>query len=109
MVNPAINVALLAAANQEEIQQKIEGPLKKARAVARESAVALELKDKEQKLLDQALASGSVKRTDDGRLYLNERVIADRNEGQGFMALLILLAIASVIASVAVLAAQAGN
>ena len=110
MVNPAINVALLAAAaNQEEIREKIEGRLKRGGAISAAKAIVLDLKDKEQKLLDQALASGSVKRTDDGRLYLNERVIADRNEGHGFMALLILLAIASVIASVAVLAAQAGN
>ena len=108
MVNPAITAALIAASRQEDVQ-KLEGRLKKARALSVASAVALELKDKEQKLLDQALATGSVKRTDDGRLYLNERVIADRKEGQGFLALLITLAVASVIASVAVLAAQAGN
>ena len=104
MVNPAITVALMAAANQEEIQEKIEGRLKKARAVSEASAVALELKDKERELLDEALTGGTVKRTSDGRFYLNERVIADRNEGQGFMALLLLLAVASVIASVVVLA-----
>ena len=104
MVNPAITVALMAAANQEEIQEKIEGRLKKARAVSEASAVALELKDKERQLLDEALTGGTVKRTSDGRFYLNERVIADRNEGQGFMALLLLLAVASVIASVVVLA-----
>ena len=109
MVNPAITAALLAAANQEEIQEKIEARLKKAKAVSTGSAIALELKEKEQELLDQAIASGAVKRSADGRFYLNERVIADRNEGQGFTALLILLAIASVIASIAVLAAQAGN
>ena len=109
MVNPAITAALLAAANQEEIEQKVEGRLKKAGALSMASAVALELKDKEQKLLDQALASGTVKRTDDGRLYLNERVIADRKEGQGFMALLILLAVASILASAIALAARSGN
>jgi hypothetical protein len=109
MVNPAITAALVAAANQEEVQEKIEGRLKKAGAVSAARAVRLELKDKEQALLDQALASGSVKRTDDGRLYLNERVIADRTEGQGYVVLLILLAVASVIASVAVLAAQSGG
>jgi hypothetical protein len=109
MVNPAITTALLAAANQEEIQEKIEGRLKKARAVSPASAITLELKGKQQGLLDQAIAGGTVKRTDDGRLYLNERAISDRNEGQGFMALLILLAVASVIASIAVLAARAGS
>lgn len=108
MVNPAISAALIAASQQEEVE-KIEGRLKKARAVSATSAIALDLKPKEQKLLNQAMAAGSVKRTDDGRLYLNERVIADRKEGQGFMAVLILLAVASVIASLAVLASQAGN
>ena len=56
-------------------------------------------------MLDQALASGTVKRTADGRSYLDEMAVADRKEGQGFMALLIMLVIASVIASAAVLAA----
>ena len=93
MVNPAITAALLAASNQEKIQEKIEGRLKKARAVSTGSAIAVDLKEKERELLDQAIASGTVKRTDGGRLYLNERVIADRKEGQGFMALLILLAL----------------
>ncbi|HXG82297.1 MAG TPA: hypothetical protein VNJ05_10915 [Sphingomicrobium sp.] len=109
MVNPAITASLLAAANKEEIQEKIEARLKKANATSRASAIALELKDKERKLLDQALAAGTVQRTDDGRLYLNELAIANRNEGQGFTALLILLIIASVIASVAVLASRAGS
>ena len=108
MVNPAITAALIAASHQEEME-KIEARLKKAGALSTGSAVALELKDKEHKLLDQALASGTVKRTADGRLYLNERAVADRQEGHGFMALLIILVVASVIASVAVLAAQSGG
>ncbi len=109
MVNPAITAALIAASRQEDVAQKIEARLKTARALSAATAVALELKDKEQELLDQALAAGSVKQTSDGRLYLNERVIADRKEGQGFMALLILLAVASVLASVVALAAQSGG
>ena len=108
-MNPAITAALIAASHQEEIEQKIEGRLKKANATSMASAVTLELNDKEHKLLDQALAGGTVKRRADGRLYLNEQVIADRKEGQGFMALLILLVVASIIASVAVLVARAGS
>ena len=107
MVNPAITAALIAASRQEE--QKVEARLKTARALSAATAVALELKDKEQDLLDQALAAGSVKQTSDGRLYLNERVIADRKEGQGFMALLILLAVASVLASAAVLLSRSAG
>ena len=105
MVNPAITAALIAASHQEEMEQKVEGRLKKARALSPGSAIALELRDKEQKLLDQALASGTVRQTADGRLYLNERAIADRTEGQGFMALLIVVAVCSIIASVVALAA----
>ena len=109
MVNPGIAAVLIAASRQEEVEQNIEGRLKDAGAHSAASAITLELGDKDQALLEQALASGTVKRTDDGRIYLNERAIADRTEGQGFMALLILLAVASVIASVAILAAQAGS
>ena len=109
MVNPAITAALIAASNQEEVEEKIEGRLKKANAVSLGSAIMLELKDKERKLLDQALATGTVKRAADGRVYLDELAIADRKEGQGFMALLILLMVASVIASVAVLVGRAGS
>ena len=76
MVNPAITAALIASSRQEGVEQKIEGRLKKAGALSRASAVVLELKEKERVLLDQALASGTVQRTEDGRLYLNERVIA---------------------------------
>lgn len=108
-MNPAITAALIAASNQEEIQEKIEGRLKAANATSIAKAVALELDSKEKELLDQALASGTVKQTSDGRLYLNEQVLADRNEGQGFMALLILLVVASVIASIAVLTGKIGG
>ena len=109
MVSPAITAALIAAASQEEVEQKIEGRLKKAGAISIARAVALDLEGKDQKLLNQALASGSVKRTNDGRLYLDERVISERNEGQAFMVLLILLVVGSVIASAIALASQAGN
>ena len=106
MVNPAITAALIAASNQEEVEEKIEGRLKKAHAISWGSAIKLDLKEKEQKLLDQALASRTVKRTPDGRLYLDELAIADRKEGQVFMALLIMLVIASVVASAAILMAR---
>lgn len=107
MVNPGITAVLIAASRQEEAEQEIEDRLKEAGADSAASAITLELADKEQALLEQALASGTVKRTGDGRIYLNERAIADRKEGHGFMALLILLAVASVVASIAILAAQA--
>ncbi|MFL6738465.1 MAG: hypothetical protein ACJ8E4_02415 [Sphingomicrobium sp.] len=109
MTNPAITAALIAASRQEDVEQKIEGRLKKAKAFSPASAVALELKDKEQALLDQALAAGTVKRTAGGRVYLDELALADRKEGQNFMAILILLVAASIIASIGILLVWSGG
>jgi len=109
MANPAITAALIAAAHQEEVEEKVEARLKKANALTPASAIALELKDKERELLDLALAAGTVKRTGDGRLYLDELAVADRRDGQGFMALLIMLVAASIIASGIVLVLRAGG
>jgi hypothetical protein len=109
MTNPAITAALIAASRQEDVEEKIEGRLKKANAISPASAITLELKDKEQALLDQALAAGTVKRTVHGRLYLDELAVADRKEGQGFMAILILLVVASVIASIGILLTWSGG
>ena len=109
MVNPAITAALIAASRQEEVEQKIEARLKKAEALSPARAIALSLDEKGQKLLDQALASGTVRETANGRYYLNEQMIADRNEGKGFMALLILLVFGSILASLVALVAFSGN
>lgn len=109
MINPSITSALLAVSRQEDVAKKIEGKLKKAGANSPASAISLGLKDKDQALLDQALAAGTVKETTDGRHYLDELAIADRNEGKGFMTLLILLVTGSLIASVIVLMERAGG
>ena len=109
MSNPAITAALIAASRQQEVEEAIEGRLGKAKATGPSSAISLHLEGKEKQLLDQALAAGSVKTTNDGRYYLNERAIADRKEGQGFMVVLILLVIASIMASGIVLMKTAGN
>ena len=109
MSNPAITAAIIAASRQQEIQEAIEGRLGKAKAIGPSSAIALELEGKEKELLDQALAAGTVKTTTEGLYYLNERAIADRKEGQGFMVILILLVVASIMASGIVLAKMAGN
>jgi len=109
MSNPAITAAIIAASRHQEIEEAIEGRLAKAKATGPSSAVPLELAGKEKELLDQAVAEGMVKITSDGRYYLNERAIADRKEGQGFMVVLILLVVASIMASGIVLANMAGN
>ena len=109
MVNPAITAALIAASRQEDVEQKVEGRLKKAKAFSPAKAIALSLNEKDQPLLDQALACGTVKETANGRYYLNEQAIADRNEGKGFMVLLILLVVGSILASLIVLLGFSGN
>ena len=101
-MNPAITAALIAASREEEVKEKIERRLEKAQATSPGRAIALELGG-EQELLDQARASGTVKQGADGRYYLHEQAIADRNEGHVFMALLILLVVVSLIASAVVL------
>ena len=109
-MNPAIHAAIIAATQQEAVKEKIEGKLREAKAVGPSSAIAFMPADEaERKLLDAAISTGNVVRTSDGRVYLNERAAAERNEGQGFMALMILLVVGSVIASVAVLLSRAGG
>ncbi|MCL6742071.1 hypothetical protein LZ518_13135 [Sphingomonas sp. RB56-2] len=109
MFNPAITAALQVASNDEESEEFIQTRLKEAKALGASAAISLDLNEKQQKLLDKALSSGTVVKTVDGRFYLNERAVSDRREGNGFMALLILLVAASVIASGAILAARAGG
>src|SRR4030095_5944106 len=106
MINAGVTAAILAAQQDEE---SIQAKLRKAKALGASNATHLELNQKQQRFLDQALANGTVVKTVDGRLYLNERAVSERKEGQGYMALLILLVIGSVIASVAVLAARGGG
>jgi len=109
MSNPAITAAIIAASRKQEIEEAVEGRLTKAKATGPSSAVTLDLAGKEKDLLDQALAEGTVKTMSDGRYYLNERAIADRKEGQGFMVVLLLLVAASIMASGMVLVKMAGN
>jgi len=104
-VNPAIHAAIIAASHQEAIEENVENRLRAAKAFGSSSAIAFApADDAEQKLVDAALATGNVIRTTDGRFYLNERAVADRKEGQGFMALLITVIFASLIATGAALA-----
>ena len=109
MVNPAITAAIIAASHQEEVEKKIEKRLKEQGATGPSGAILLNLEGKDRDLLDQAVAGGTVKLTSDGRAYLNEQAVADRQEGQGFMALLILLVVASILVSAVALVKMVGN
>lgn len=99
IINPAITAALIAAAQKEETEEAIVGKLRKGKAVSPSSAISLDLPDEKRKALDQAVAGGTVVKTADGRFYLNERAVADRQHSQGFMALLMIVIAGSVIAS----------
>jgi hypothetical protein len=108
-MNPAITAALIAAAHQEEAEKLVLGRLRNARATGQSSAIPLGLDGDKRKLLDEALGNGTVKKTSDGRFYLDERAVADRKEGQGFLALVIILVCLSVVASAVALIAVFGD
>ena len=108
-MNPAITAALIAAAHEEEAEKLVLGRLRDARATGPSSAIPLDLDGDKRKLLDEALGNGAVKKTSDGRFYLDERAIADRKEGQGFLALVIILVCLSVVASGVALIAVFGD
>ena len=107
MSNPAITAALIAASRQQEVEEAIEGRQEGQGHRAVERHIAQPRRSKG--TAGSGDAAGTVKTTGDGRHYLNERAIADRKEGQGFMVVLILLVIASILASGLVLLKTAGN
>jgi len=108
-VNPAIRAAIIAATQQEAVKEKVEDRLREGKALGPSSAIQFALADdSERRLLEAALSTGNVVRTNDGLVYLNERAVADRNEGQGFKVLLMVLVIGSLIASGVALAIAAG-
>jgi len=109
MYNAGVTAAIVAASQDKDSEEFIQTQLRQAKALGANAAIPLELNDKQKKLLDKALAGGTIVKTVDGRFYLNERAVSDRREGNGFMALLILLVIGSVIASAAVLAERVGG
>lgn len=99
MINPAITAALIATAGEEETEETIIGKLRNGKATSSSSAMPLDIPDDKRSAIDRAIASGIVAKTADGRFYLIERAVADRQQSQGFMLLILLLICASVIAS----------
>jgi hypothetical protein len=109
MINAAITAAIIAASQEEETEEAILGKLRNARAASISTAIRLDVAPDKQELLDEVLAGGAVAKTADGRFYLNERVLSDRNESQGFMVLLTILIAGSLIASGVALALSLSN
>ena len=100
-MNAAIHVALMAAHNADK---GIVERLTDAKAIDPSSAIMHRPSDAaEQAQLDEALGLGLVLRRADGRIFLNQRAVRERNEGIGYGLLLGLLALGSVAASVAAL------
>ena len=105
-MNAAIHVAIMAAHQAEE---GIAARLRKAKAINWASAIEHVPADSTQQAqLDEAIGLGLVVRRADGRVFLNERAVSERNEGIGYGLLLGLLALASVAASIAALVVFAG-
>ena len=106
-MNPAIHVAIMAASQAEE---GVAERLRKAKAISSESAIACTPANATQQAqLDEAIGLGLVVRRADGRVFLNERAVSERNEGIGYGVLLGLLALGSAAASIAALVAFAGR
>lgn len=104
-MSAATNIALLAAARQAG-SESIEARLRAAGALDSGTAIAFEPANAtEQTLLDQGLASCVFGRNADGQIYLSERALADRNHSQGWIALVVLLLIGSILASAVALIA----
>jgi hypothetical protein len=99
-MNPAINAALIAAAAQgQSAQQALVKQLTEAKAFGPSSAVPLTPTNAaEEKALTELVGLMTV-RPYSGRYYLDRDRQKEREAQQGWIALVILLAIASLLAS----------
>lgn len=93
MANPALNAALIAAAQQQAAASKlITDPLKQAGATNARAAIPLDLSAKgSDKALAALIKKGHVRAAGGGRYWLDEAAVA-RSTAAGTRAALILLA-----------------
>ena len=76
-MNPAIHAALMTA---EQPQAGITARLAKVKAINMASAIEhIPANPTEQAQLDEAIGLGLVMRRADGRIFLNERAVSERN------------------------------
>jgi len=100
MVNPAINAALIAtAANGQNAQQAVLQKLKKARAFEPSAAMRLDVDGAEASALTELVGRAIVRPLGSGRYYLDRDRQKERAAQQGWLALVILLGVASAMAS----------
>ena len=98
-----------AAAHKESAKQAIIKQLREAGATAAQMPGSVEVdSDEAQEALADLLAKGEVREARAGLYYLDETKVKEAKPGSGFLALLIILVLVSVMASVVALAASAG-
>lgn len=101
-MNPAITAALIAA--QESQPPGAVERLTKAGATSRDKAIAIDpASPAEAKLIDDAIGLGLVQRRGDGRLFVNQHAVAERNSRIGAWLLIGTLIALSILASAAAL------
>jgi hypothetical protein len=106
MSNPALTAALIAAnASKQGGQEAVLARLKSAGAFGPGTAVRLELEGGEAAALTELTGLGIVRPAGTGRLYLDRERQRERSAQQGWVAVVILLGIASAMASFIALAA----
>ena len=105
MSNPAITAALIAAnASKQNGQEAVMARLKTAGAFGPGTAVRLELEGAEAAALSELTSLAIVRPMGSGRYYLDRERQRERSAQQGWVAVAILLGVASVMASFIALA-----
>ena len=108
MANPAINAALIAVAAQQQAltDAHITGPLRKGSATSARTAIPLDLSAKgTDKLLAAMVKRGHVRSAGAGRYWLDEAAVAESKARGTKTALIIIVVLLSVTASLVALVA----
>jgi hypothetical protein len=107
MANPAINIALIAAAQQQALNEKaLLDQLRKAGATGPRQAAPLDLSVKgSDQLLEGLLKRNHVRSSGGGLYWLDEEAIANATARTRSAGLIVLVALISVTASLIALAA----
>jgi len=106
MSNPAITAALVAAnANRQSAQQTVTARLTEAKAFGPGTAIQLDLDGAEAAALTELVGLSIVRPLGAGRYYLDRDRQKERTAQQGWIAIVILLGVASALASFFALAA----
>jgi len=96
-----------AAVQKQAARQKIIKQLQGAGATSTQMPGSLEVEtDEAQEALADLLAKGEVREARAGLFYLDEAKVKEAQSGNGFVALLVILIVVSVTASVIALAAS---